>query len=995
MYFFTPTDHAMNRLPHVLLIVLLVLSGAGARASAEPVILDRLGIPVKKQPRQFVATNKEAGTYYSEALAQNAGGWFGWFVNAEKIMHDYDVIIGGRRADRATAAVTVYPDRTVRTYRDGTVETFAMVDGLNALTIDVAGKKDIDLRLELPDRFVVEPNTVAPYRSWKRSSGGGNDAVPSSIVCVPYRTAGGVVFIISASSSLDKAMRLADSVFLQKDRLAAARRERIESILRRAAISADDARLTKAFAWAVLSMDALIMRQAVSGVPTTGIFAGLPWFNNYWGRDSFISLPGATYVTGNFIDAREILRSYARFQERDTASTNYGRIPNLATPTSVQYNTADGTPWFVKGVDEYVDASNDTAFYREMYPVVLRSIEGTLRYHTDSLYFLTHADAETWMDAVGPDGPWSPRGNRANDIQALWYDQLRCAAVIAAAVGDTAHTTEWAAIASALSHNFTHAFLDTAHGLAYDHLTAHGIPSQELRPNQLFCLALLPNDSVGRVMTTTVLSRLVYEHGTGTLAQTDSNFTPYHHYEPYYVQDAAYHNGIVWTWLNGAAIQAAARYSLQDVVYPVTQNMVHQILDRGCVGALSELLDAHPRKGEKEPRLSGTYSQAWSLAEFIRSMYQDYLGARVEAYGSHIQLTPRLPKAINDVSFPLTTPEGMFTVRYVRKGPGITVRITSQAHADYAIGISLLYDDGYEAAMATKIAAMSTVELRRVKNQLVETHDGAIIPSEAPWMNRWIKKSAPATRSAAPVHLAVPRLMPYLKLLKGPSYPMLPVSAAGRKNPSAAFLFEKDDPAGDDRGPGGTYTYPGSALLKPGSLDITHAAVRYDAHNVYFALTFKNLSDPGWHPEYGFQLTLAAIAIHRGACSTQTAVGVNSHMTLASAYAYDRLLIVGGGYRLTDGSGTVLCEYRPRPDDAKHPIGSVRDKTIEFSVPVEYIGTPAPEWKMTILVGAQDDHGGAGVGEFRAVDAHGGEWTGGGKTDPALPNVFDVLVLDR
>jgi glycogen debranching enzyme len=985
----------MTRLTAHAAIALFVCMVFHAPAPGAPVTVADLGIRVKTSPRQFFSTNKEAGTYYSEALAQNSGGWFGWFINAEKILHDYALVLNGARADRAASVTTVYPHQAVRIYTDGTVETFSMADSLNALIITVVSrKKNIDIEVQLPDQFAVEPNTVMPYRSWKRSPAGTTDVVPSSIVCVPYHASGGTVFIIAASSSLETAMRLADRVFRERGGMLAARRNRMDTILRRAAITADDKALTKAFAWAVLSMDALIMHQAVSGVPTTGIFAGLPWFNNYWGRDSFISLAGATYVTGNFGDAKKILRSYARFQERDTLSANYGRIPNLATPTSVQYNTADGTPWFVKGVDEYVCASNDTAFYREMYPVVLRSIEGTLRYHTDSLSFLTHADAESWMDAVGPDGPWSPRGTRANDVQALWYEQLCSAARIAFAVGDTEHRSQWMARALTLAANFRAAFVDSAHGLVYDHLTAHGTPSNELRPNQLFCLPLLPTERFGRLMTTTVLSRLVYEHGTGTLAQTDSNFTPYHHYDPFYVQDAAYHNGIVWTWLNGAAIHAAVHYALQDVVYPVTKNMVHQILDRGCAGALSELLDAHPRTGENEPRLSGTYSQAWSLAEFIRAMYQDYLGARVEAIPKIIQLSPRLPKAINDISFPLATPDGPFTVRYVRKGPGVTVMLSSQAHAEYRVGLSLLYDDGYEAGATTTIAAMSTVELSRTNNELTEKHDGKFV-SNAASPNRWLKKKPGVAPEAIPVRLATPVLTPYLKLLKGPPYPMLSWNAAGEKNPSAALLFDKDDPAGDDKGQAGTYTYPGSSQLKAGSLDITHAAVRYDSTSVYFRLTFSALSDPGWHPEYGFQLTLAAIAIHRGPDNAQTVVGINSHMTLAPDYAYDRLLIVGGGYRLTDGKGTVLCEYRPRPEDARHPIGSAKDKTIEFSVPIEFCGRPAPDWKMTIIVGAQDDHGGAGVGEFRAVDARGGEWVGGGKTDPAMPNVFDVLTLER
>jgi carbohydrate-binding DOMON domain-containing protein len=45
-----------------------------------------------------------------------------------------------------------------------------------------------------------------------------------------------------------------------------------------------------------------------------------------------------------------------------------------------------------------------------------------------------------------------------------------------------------------------------------------------------------------------------------------------------------------------------------------------------------------------------------------------------------------------------------------------------------------------------------------------------------------------------------------------------------------------------------------------------------------------------------------------------------------------------------------------------------------------------------VLVGAQDDHGGAGIGEFRNVNADAGEWSGGGKKSVSDPNVYDVLV---
>ena len=106
------------------------------------------------------------------------------------------------------------------------------------------------------------------------------------------------------------------------------------------------------------------------------------------------------------------------------------------------------------------------------------------------------------------------------------------------------------------------------------------------------------------------------------------------------------------------------------------------------------------------------------------------------------------------------------------------------------------------------------------------------------------------------------------------------------------------------------------------------------------------------------------------------------------------MITVGGGIRVSDDNGKTLCDATPTRDE-RNPIGSVEGKTIEFSLPLEYLGGPTPGWKMTILVGAQDDHGGAGIGEFREVQRNGSEWIGGwGKIHETDSNVFDLLILE-
>ena len=932
-------------------IVLVVLLATCASSGGHQAFLPTLGITVKGTDRQFCFTNKQAGTYYAEANAKNTGGWHGWFINTQKVMNDYDL-----GWDRRNASTTVYPHQIIRTYTDGSVETLTMLDSSDALVIDILPAHDGEIvcSIQPTQDFTLRPVSTQDALFFGRPKTAAGTSTPAWIgyssasasvkdgmLIIAGKKAQRSRIAIAAGHSMLETQHVIDAVIAVGDDMIAARAARMERLLASSYLHIENSDLNKAVQWVKLSLDALIMNQSVDGVPTKGIFAGLPWFNNYWGRDSFISLPGATYITGNFSDARKILVSYAKFQDTMPSSPNFGRIPNLATPTSVSYNTADGTPRFVMALYDYVQYSRDTSLLRTLYPVVKRSIEGTLRYHTDSLCLLTHGDAESWMDAVGTAGPWSPRGTRANDVQAIWYTQLKDGADIALYNKDSAAMQRWNATSRNVKREFLKHFLDPSSGLLYDHLLADGRPVAELRPNQLFCLDMLDNDEAQRRILRSVTSQIIYEYGVGTLAQTDSNFHPYHHFEPAYVQDAAYHTGIVWTWLNGAAIDALCRHDNCETAGRITANMVHQILDRGCVGTLSELLDAYPRPGEKEPRLSGTFSQAWSLAEFIRSFYQDYLGVTVQGVQNTVELNPRLPKDFGNVEFDVHS--GSSSVRVTYTIAGDTVKISYSP---------------------TTIAVKSPSSIER--------------------------RMADAT-SQMPLAIKIEDID--IPALRGPAYPILALSQVRQSNSSSKVLFDAKDPIGDDRGSTGTYLYPTNVHFAQGILDITRAIIRCDEKNVYFSLRFKELANPGWHPEYGFQLTFSAIAIHCGTRGASTNVGMNSHYELEKKFNYDRLISVGGGIRVTDAKNAVICEYLPRAEDSANPIGNVREKRIEFSIPVEYLGTPTKQWAVTILVGAQDDHGGGGVGEFRSIDAVGGEWTGGGKKDPRLPNVYDILKL--
>ena len=106
---------------------------------------------------------------------------------------------------------------------------------------------------------------------------------------------------------------------------------------------------------------------------------------------------------------------------------------------------------------------SETRDSARMYPVILRSIEGTLKYHTDSLGFLAHGDGETWMDAVGPSGRLEPAGQSRERYPGPLGRQLDAGIWCASRLGDFVSAHRWNAALKKLKLNFTKYF-DIARG---------------------------------------------------------------------------------------------------------------------------------------------------------------------------------------------------------------------------------------------------------------------------------------------------------------------------------------------------------------------------------------------------------------------------------------------------------------------------------------------------------------------------------------------------
>ena len=614
-------------------ITSLIVAGiALATSCKEGHYIDRLGVAVSpEENREYSYTDKKSGYWYGTTHQEVLQWYSGWNIAKKRILADYTISVDGKPLDRSKAECTVYPDRLVRKW-DNAEETFRMMDELPILHIAVETDGEYtELDLE---RSLISSTYTAEGNSFYIP----NEAPDMRIM---LESDGEKGFVLTYGTE-EECRALLKEFKTEGENMIQKRKDRINSLVTEYNPTRSNLpELDKALNWITITMDELITEQQGNG-----IYAGLPWFNEYWGRDMFISFPGACLVTGQFDVAKKILKDFIELQDTDPDSETYGRIPNRANLEGILYNTTDGTPRLVIQALEVARYSGDTEFLHDIYPAIKMSIDASIKNYTDEKEYLTHADADTWMDVKRNGIPGSPRGNRANDIQALWHAQLTAGSEIAAMMDDMGSAEEWSGLAVLLASSFEHDFCNKEESYIYDHLNADGSPDLQFRPNQLYCFELIGDEQFKQKVTRRTWEELVYPWGVASLAQWDRQFHPQHENWHYYHKDDAYHNGTIWLWNNGIAMQRMIEYGQVDAAWELFKNMNRQALHEGAVGSLSENADAHPREGKTWVNRSGTFLQAWSNAEHLRVWHQHFLGIRPDLLNGAIVIEPKLPSEI-------------------------------------------------------------------------------------------------------------------------------------------------------------------------------------------------------------------------------------------------------------------------------------------------------------------------------------------------------------
>ncbi len=682
---------------------LLVVTAARPAPAVDwpaPPDLDSLAIRVARDhPRDVIFTDKGTGHLAVPAVGTPTRSYHGFSMAMHELLDGWALRLedGTEVGDGTSVAATVCPDRLVREHAlpgGATVtETVTLFDRVGGLRIEYDGVPAggfafvprVDMRflwhVQRPayvtawrdgvllvaradrpapgaderwpawlafavagaDDFAPAPRyleTVYPVDAARRAMERATPWEPGGVAGrIPERVQSGTLEVIVATGpDADGALAAAQRLRAGADALAAGRRARLRDLLARAHLSTGVARDDAALAWARLSLDALVM-----DARGPGIYAGFYWFVTYWGRDEFISLPGACLAHGDWETARTILRSFAAHQLRDADSPREGRLPNIVDQTNLQYAGVDGTWWYVRALDELWRRSGSDTFACATAPVVFAAADGALRHAVDADGFLTHGDGETWMDAGGETRPYTPRGDRAVEVQALFHRGLLTAARLARRCGRDADAARWEEAADRLAASFRAQFWSG--GRLVDHLNRDGTPDAQVRPNGLLAVLASPTLFTAEQRAAVAAfcgERLVRPWGVQSLAEDDPAFRPKHLDLARYYYDEAYHNGDVWLWLSGPYVSALARPADG---FGQTRMLIDEILDEGAVGTLQEIRDG--ARATSHDEFGGATSQAWSLAELLRNVTDDYLGLRVDltADPPRVEVRPSLPDA--------------------------------------------------------------------------------------------------------------------------------------------------------------------------------------------------------------------------------------------------------------------------------------------------------------------------------------------------------------
>lgn len=420
-----------------------------------------------------------------------------------------------------------------------------------------------------------------------------------------FPCADGANLVITSSNTKEKALEKARSVA-----------EREEEIL-----ESGEAYAKKAYNLpkleqnlALASLDSLVTRLKEKNF--AGIWAGLPWFTQFWSRDELISL-GALIKNGGYGFAKQMITRYCELLDEPMLHAQYPVGGALS---------ADALGWLAKRTHQLLlqleeekqlgayFTKLELAYLRERFSKVLR----LLFEQRDQDGLVINGPGETWMDAIyGGDA----RDGARIEIQALTLSCLKLLVYLEKKSRTLSlkilGLTSWQKKEQLFAERVKASFFKN--GKLLDGVVK-GKDDVTSRPNIFLAYYLYPelltqkewiavfDDALGHLW--------LPWGGLSTIEQKDPLFMPSYSG----VNDKSYHRGDSWYWIN--AVAALGMLTLDKKRYAkklraIVEASFKDLLFLGAIGHASELSSA------RHEEWGGTYAQAWSAAFLLEFLLEE------------------------------------------------------------------------------------------------------------------------------------------------------------------------------------------------------------------------------------------------------------------------------------------------------------------------------------------------------------------------------------
>jgi GH15 family glucan-1,4-alpha-glucosidase len=451
-----------------------------------------------------------------------------------------------------------------------------------------------------------------------------------------------------------------------------------------------DAQVQQAYDWARVSMIQGMINNPYLG---TGLIAGYrtsgdtarPGFAWFFGRDALWT-SFALNAEGDFADTRTALDFLSHHQRAD------GKIPHEISQSATfvpwftdypyPYASADATPLYVVGMDDYVRESGDVGFAREKWESLWKAYEFLKSTYSTQGLPQNFGFGHGWVEG----GPLLP-------VQTELY-QSALGAEALHALANLAHLTDKDDLSQKLDQEFTRQKLlvEQTFWSAEKKIYAYALDRNGRRMELATVLATVPlwfslldEDHV----------QLMIDQLADSDHQTDWGMRIISSQNPIY-NPGGYHFGSVWPLFTGWAAVGEYRYHRALPAYSNLRSNALLALD-GALGHVTEVLSGD----YYQPLSTSSPHQIWSAAMVVSPLLRGLLGLETDATSRQLRFAPHVPAGWKSFEVQNIRVAGsVVELKYRRTEEGITLEMRRTGSGDCAMEFSPALSPRAEVASA-------------------------------------------------------------------------------------------------------------------------------------------------------------------------------------------------------------------------------------------------------------------------------------------------------